>query len=90
VSWNATKVGIDNIVIATSSSIKVLRYFSLKRGSYMKIRINPQYSMEYQNKQKEQSKPHYAHDGGRFDEVFERKVGKIDKERKNKSNSATR
>jgi len=48
----------------------------------MNIRINPQYSMEYQNKQKEQSQPHYAHDGGRFDEVFERKVGKIGNERK--------
>lgn len=45
--------------------------------------------MEYQNKQKEKPQPHYAHDGGRFDEVFERKVGEIDKRRKNKNNSAT-
>ena len=39
--------------------------------------------MEYQNKQKEESQPHYAHDGGRFDEVYERKVREIDKGRNN-------
>jgi len=55
----------------------------------MNIRINPQYSMEYQNKQKERQQPRYAHDGGRFDKVFKREVGEIDKGGKNKSNSAT-
>ena len=40
----------------------------------MNIRISPQYLMQYQNKLKEKPQPHYAHDGGRFDEVFERKI----------------
>ena len=39
--------------------------------------------MQYQDKPKEKPQSHYAHDGGRFDEVFERKVGKIDKRRNN-------
>lgn len=55
----------------------------------MNIRINPQYSMEYQNKPKEKSQLHYAHDGSRFDKVFEKEIREIDKERKNKNNSAT-
>lgn len=54
----------------------------------MNIRIDPQYLMRHQDKLKEKPQPHYAHDGGRFDKVFERKVGD-DKGRKNKSNSAT-
>lgn len=30
--------------------------------------------MRYQDKLKEKPQLHYAHDGGRFDKVFERKV----------------
>jgi len=47
----------------------------------MNIRISPQYLMQYQDKPKEKPQPHYAHDGGRFDEVFERKVGEIGNEK---------
>lgn len=56
----------------------------------MNIRVDPQYLMQYQDKLKEKPQPHYAHDGGRFDEVFEKELGEIDKGRKNKNNSAIR
>lgn len=49
----------------------------------MNIRVDPQYLMQYQDKLKEKPQPHYAHDGGRFDEVYERKVGEIYKGRNN-------
>ena len=47
----------------------------------MNIRIDPQYLIEYQNKPKEKPQPHYAHDGGRFDEVFEIKIREIGNEK---------
>ena len=37
-------------------------------------RIDPNYLMQYQNKQKEKQKYHSAHDGGRFDKIFEEKL----------------
>ena len=48
----------------------------------MNIRVSPQYLMRHQDKLKEKPQPHYAHDGGRFDKVFERKVGENGNERK--------